>query len=64
MRNELGGLEVVGMLTIAFLLCFSLYINLVLEPECERKGFANVSGMGCYRIEDGVIIYEKLNEKN
>ncbi len=59
MRTETGALEIVGMMTIIFLVVFACWINLVAEPNCEKRGFANVSDRGCYKIENGVRIYEE-----
>lgn len=38
---------------------WSLYIGMVLEPDCERKGFAGVDSKGCWIIQDNHKIYEK-----
>lgn len=56
--RETNALEIVGVMTIVFCLGLALWINLVAEPRCERKGFANVSDRGCYKIENGIRIYE------
>ena len=51
------------LITLLLIVIFSLYINMVLEPKCEQKGFAGVDGRGCYSIADGIRTYEKTINK-
>lgn len=37
---------------------FALYIGMVLEPDCQRKGFASADSNGCWIIKNGERIYE------
>ena len=48
---------------IFILLCccvIGLYIGMVLEPKCEQKGYAGGDSKGCYIIQKGEKIYEKM----
>lgn len=46
-----------------FVVCavFSLYIGMVLEPECEKKGYAGVDKNGCYIIQQEKRVYSILS---
>ena len=48
----------VGLIILVIMFLFSFYINMVLEPRCEAKGFAGVDVTGCWIIKDGVRVYE------
>lgn len=37
---------------------FALYIGMVAEPDCQRKGFASADSNGCWIIKNGERIYE------
>ncbi len=37
---------------------FALYIGMVAEPDCQRKGFASVDSKGCWIIKNGERTYE------
>jgi len=50
--------EVVGLLIVLGVVIFASYIDIVAEPKCEVKGFANVDSKGCYIIEDSKRTYE------
>ena len=56
--RETNALEIIGMIAIVFCIGFSLWINLVAEPECQKKGYAGVSDRGCWIIKNGVRVYE------
>lgn len=61
MSKESNIFEIVGIFFILFIVMFSLYINIVLEPKCEQKGFAGVDSKGCYIYENGIKVYEKTS---
>lgn len=59
MKYNYYGLEVLVMFLLSCAVMFGLYIGMVLEPECEQKGYAGVDSNGCFIIQQGKKVYEK-----
>jgi len=59
MKYNYYGLEVLVMFLLSCAVMFGLYIGMVLEPECEQKGYAGVDSNGCFIIKKEKKVYEK-----
>lgn len=56
-----NGFETIIMFILCCAVVWGLYIGMVLEPNCERNGYASVDSNGCFIIQQGERVYEKTS---
>ena len=59
--NYYEGFEIIILFMLTCCVIFGLYIGMVLEPECEQKGYAGIDSKGCFIIQQGEKVYEKAD---
>lgn len=58
--NYYEGFETIILFMLMCFVVFGSYIGMVLELKCEQKGYAGVDRNGCFIIQQGEKIYEKM----